>query len=155
MPYLSPLLLSTGSLLFCLVLLIVFVRQKYISNHALDLLQNKFNIQELLLSELQTELQDIQNRSQLTEQESKAQQIENEQVSKQLEHRIKTLQQQVSEINHLVEQLNHQQPEDKLYSRAFKLVELGADIEEIIRECEIPRAEAEILLSVHKRKNSQ
>lgn len=40
-------------------------------------------------------------------------------------------------------------PEAKIYSRAVKMIELGADLEEIMRECEIPRAEAELLLSLH------
>ena len=34
-------------------------------------------------------------------------------------------------------------------------VELGADLEEIIRECELPRAEAELLMSLHKQKGAQ
>ena len=54
-----------------------------------------------------------------------------------------------------IEQLLNQQPEDKLYTRAQKLVELGADIAEIMRECDIPRAEAEMLLSVHRQKASK
>lgn len=42
-------------------------------------------------------------------------------------------------------------PEAKIYSRAVKMVELGADIEEIMRECELPRAEAELLISLHNK----
>ena len=40
-------------------------------------------------------------------------------------------------------------PDAKIYSRAVKMVELGAGIEEIISECDIPRAEAELLFSIH------
>lgn len=43
-------------------------------------------------------------------------------------------------------------PENKIYSRAVRMVELGADIEEIMRECELPRAEAELLMSLHAKK---
>ena len=42
-------------------------------------------------------------------------------------------------------------PDAKIYSRAVKMVELGADIEEIMRECELPRAEAELLMSLHNK----
>lgn len=42
-------------------------------------------------------------------------------------------------------------PEAKIYSRAVKMVELGADTEEIMRECELPRAEAELLISLHNK----
>jgi len=34
------------------------------------------------------------------------------------------------------------------------MVELGADLEEVIRECELPRAEAELLFSLHKKKGA-
>lgn len=56
-----------------------------------------------------------------------------------------------------LEQLSeHQQkiqlfdPESKLYSRAVKMVQLGAGLEEIMQECELPRAEAELLLNLHR-----
>ncbi|MDP5134895.1 DUF2802 domain-containing protein [Rheinheimera baltica] len=41
-------------------------------------------------------------------------------------------------------------PESKIYSRAMKMVKLGADLDEIIRECELPRAEAELLFNLHQ-----
>ncbi|ALO41480.1 DUF2802 domain-containing protein [Pseudoalteromonas phenolica] len=44
-------------------------------------------------------------------------------------------------------------PDAKIYSRAVKMIELGADLEEIMRECEIPRAEAELLLSLHQKQS--
>ncbi|WP_083330507.1 MULTISPECIES: DUF2802 domain-containing protein [Pseudoalteromonas] len=42
-------------------------------------------------------------------------------------------------------------PDAKIYSRAVKMIELGAGLEEIMRECEIPRAEAELLMSLHQK----
>lgn len=45
-------------------------------------------------------------------------------------------------------------PESKIYSRAMKMVQLGADLEEIMRECELPRAEAELLFNLHQQKQS-
>ncbi|MFT5879610.1 MAG: hypothetical protein ACI86X_000715 [Moritella sp.] len=44
-----------------------------------------------------------------------------------------------------------QEPESRFYTRAVKLVELGANLEEIMRECELPRAEAELLLNFHRK----
>lgn len=44
-----------------------------------------------------------------------------------------------------------QAPENRLYTRATKMVELGASIEELMNECELPRAEAELLLNLHKK----
>ena len=45
-------------------------------------------------------------------------------------------------------------PDAKIYSRAVKMVELGADLDEVIRECELPRAEAELLFSLHRKKGA-
>ncbi|MFT6985350.1 MAG: hypothetical protein ACJAT7_001159 [Psychromonas sp.] len=44
-----------------------------------------------------------------------------------------------------------QAPENRPYTRAAKMVELGASIEELMNECELPRAEAELLLNLHKK----
>ncbi|MFM2485124.1 DUF2802 domain-containing protein [Celerinatantimonas yamalensis] len=62
----------------------------------------------------------------------------------------------IAELEHLVEQtairqneIVTQDPDSKLYSRAVKMVELGADIDEVMRECELPRAEAELLYTLH------
>ena len=72
------------------------------------------------------------------------------QVTKQLEHRIKNVQEEITKL----QQTQAQQPEDKLYSRAFKMVELGADAEELVKECDIPRAEAEMLISIHQKQST-
>ncbi|MCE0556263.1 MULTISPECIES: DUF2802 domain-containing protein [unclassified Motilimonas] len=40
-------------------------------------------------------------------------------------------------------------PDNKLYTRAVKMVALGAGLEELMNECELPKAEAELLLSLH------
>lgn len=52
----------------------------------------------------------------------------------------------------VIDQVKSQEPQDKLYSRAYKLAALGAGIEEIMTECELPKAEVEMLLSVYKPK---
>lgn len=75
--------------------------------------------------------------------------LENQQVTDQLAIRTKNLQQHYVELKADIETLRHEQPEDRLYRRALKMVELGADIEEVMNECELPRAEAELLFSVH------
>ena len=48
-------------------------------------------------------------------------------------------------------QSQHHDPQSRLYSHAMKLVERGAGVDEIIKECELPRAEAELLVSLHSR----
>ncbi|WKE66765.1 DUF2802 domain-containing protein [Gallaecimonas kandeliae] len=59
-----------------------------------------------------------------------------------------------ADVEHLQgaqDELKSIDPEGKLYSRAAKMVALGADVEELMRECELPRAEAELLYNLHKR----
>jgi predicted PurR-regulated permease PerM len=68
------------------------------------------------------------------------------------ENNIQNLASSLTNLQNDVEALRNQQPEDKLYSRALKLASLGADLDEISQSCEIPLAEAEMLLAVHQNK---
>lgn len=63
-------------------------------------------------------------------------------------------QQQLLQLMEKQQSLELADPDAKIYSRAMKMVELGAGLEEIIRECELPRAEAELLISLHQTKSS-
>lgn len=63
--------------------------------------------------------------------------------------RLLEVEQMTQVLQEQQQQLNLVDPDSKLYSRAVKMVELGADLEEVMRECELPRAEAELLFSLH------
>ena len=54
------------------------------------------------------------------------------------------------DVDNQLRELKFQDPSLKLYQRAADLVKQGATIEEIIETCDIPRAEAEMLVMVHK-----
>ncbi len=131
------------------IFLIAYNRLK----NRLNALMTQIDSYEFVINELK--LNDQQNQSLTAEKEEvlKNWQLEQQQVSQQLEHRIKVLQNKTSSLDKKIDNFQQQQPEDKLYSRAQKMVQLGAGIDEIVRECELPRAEAEILMSMHKRKN--
>ena len=60
--------------------------------------------------------------------------------------------QQLSSLTEQQQAIALTDPESKIYSRAMKMVQLGADLEEIMRECELPRAEAELLYNLHQAK---
>lgn len=122
-------------------------------------LKNKMavlNVQMQSTSLLLNDLQTLNNKLQqeFDEMASNTERLatENEQVSKQLEHRIKSLQHQSFEQQQLLTQWQDSQGQDKFYNRAFKLAEKGADIEEIMSECELPRAEVEMLISVYQQR---
>ena len=66
---------------------------------------------------------------------------------------VMELQGQAQELKQKQQDIQLTDPESKIYSRAVKMIELGADIEEVMRECELPRAEAELLFTLHQKKN--
>jgi len=107
----------------------------------------------LMVNELQTLNEKLQQEFEAIKSASNKIAIESNQVSKQLEHRIKQLQHQITEQQQLFAQWQDSQGQDKFYNRAFKLAEKGAGIDEIISECELPRAEVEMLLSVYQQRS--
>lgn len=64
-----------------------------------------------------------------------------------LESRIEEV---ASEVQLVQSNMNSESAEQKLYGRAKKMIEMGADINELVIECDIPRAEAELLVSLYK-----
>ncbi|BCV66077.1 DUF2802 domain-containing protein [Shewanella carassii] len=63
--------------------------------------------------------------------------------------RVLELEKRLVEQNARLDESMQQDPQAKLYSRAMKMVQLGAGVEELIRECELPKAEAELLIRLH------
>ena len=119
--------------LFSLLLIVMF-KKRYANELGAQLQQFKdsseqINILRSEVSELRTGLMSIGKRV-----------LEVEQQNQEL------IQQQAAQ--------KYDDPDAKIYSRAVKMVELGADLDEVIRECEIPRAEAELLFSLHKQKGA-
>lgn len=65
--------------------------------------------------------------------------------------KITGLESVTSEVSEKQEEMELLEPDSKLYSRAVKMVELGANAEEVMKECELPQAEAELLVSLHNK----
>ena len=65
--------------------------------------------------------------------------------------RVSEFENKLIELEQLQAAKKYDDPDAKIYSRAVKMIELGADIDEIMRECEIPKAEADLLLSLHQK----
>ncbi|QLE87846.1 DUF2802 domain-containing protein [Shewanella waksmanii] len=63
--------------------------------------------------------------------------------------RMLELEKRVIKQDARIDESNQQDPQARLYSRAMKMVDLGAGVEELVRECELPKAEAELLLRLH------
>ncbi|MGN5291152.1 DUF2802 domain-containing protein [Aeromonas sp. 11P] len=64
--------------------------------------------------------------------------------------RLQSVEGAIQQVNERQQELTMQDPERRLYSRAAKMVELGADLDEVMSECELPKAEAELLISLRK-----
>ena len=64
--------------------------------------------------------------------------------------RLQSAEGAMQKIQDSQQELTLQDPERRLYSRAAKMVELGADLDEVMNECELPKAEAELLISLRK-----
>ncbi|MGI2171681.1 DUF2802 domain-containing protein [Shewanella sp. MF05960] len=65
--------------------------------------------------------------------------------------RVVELEKKLVQQSDMIEESSQQDPQAKLYSRAVKMVALGAGIEELIQECELPKAEAELILRLHRK----
>ncbi|GLX83174.1 DUF2802 domain-containing protein [Thalassotalea eurytherma] len=115
-------------------------------------LAEKLKLQESLLNEQSQTLSYIEQQLSSLSEVERAHFDETNEVTKQLEHRISTLKQHIASMDEQLLSIQQQSSEDKFYSRALKLAKKGADVDEIVQECEIPRAEAEMLLSVHQQK---
>lgn len=135
------LVLLTSTLLF------VYLR---ILKNKMEVLNVQVQSTSLMVNDLQTQNDKLQYEFDEMVSNNERLTAENEQVSKQLEHRIKGLQSQSIEQQQLLTQWQDTQGQDKFYNRAFKLAAKGADVEEIMSECELPRAEVEMLLSVYQ-----
>ncbi|MCJ8319588.1 MAG: DUF2802 domain-containing protein [Colwellia sp.] len=137
------------SLIISIALGIFFKQSLSSLKSKMTILESQQQVSELLIDEMKLT---IKSHNEIIT--NNAQNTENEQVINQLEYRIKSLQNDFIDLSQQVKQFLDHQPEDKLYTRAFKLAAKGADVEEIITECELPRAEAEMLLSVYKTNQS-
>nr|WP_283105682.1 DUF2802 domain-containing protein [Shewanella kaireitica] len=65
--------------------------------------------------------------------------------------RVLELEKKLQQQDAKLEETNQQDPQARLYSRAMKMVDLGAGIDELIQECELPKAEAELLIRLHRK----
>ncbi|MCY7294408.1 DUF2802 domain-containing protein [Alteromonas sp. a30] len=70
---------------------------------------------------------------------------------KAVEAELKALKQQQIELSNKQADLAHQEVSSPMYTRAAKLVASGASIDDIMEECDLPRAEAELLISLHRK----
>lgn len=142
----SPILwITLGTLFLCFALIIVL--WAYVQNIKTKLMQSVGLIDELYklsnaqLANMEALKADALHASKL----SKTVQKDYTAFSQAVELRL-------NKIEDVVERLEEQDPALKMYSRASKLVEQGAAMDDIIEASGLPRAEVEVLISLHARK---
>lgn len=69
-----------------------------------------------------------------------------------MSQKLAQLSQRFDELVDKQNEMEMQDPDGRLYSRASKMVELGADLHELMEECDLPKAEAELLLNIRKQR---
>jgi len=153
MSLLTVLIIALTSLIVSIVFAVFFKYLFASLNSKFSIIESQQYMSELLISEMKLSLESLQAIIVELSNGQNDKSIETEQVIKQLEYRIGLLQSDVVSLQEQVKQ-SLEQPEDKLYSRAFKLAARGADLDEIMTQCELPRAEAEMLLSMYKSNQS-
>jgi len=135
--------------IMCLVIIFILIRRH---NTRFSVYESHIQSSELIVNSLQSANDNLKSVVQDLSLKQEQTLTENTLVSKQLEHRIKSIQSQLTAQQELISQLQTDQGDDKFYSRAIKLAKIGADIDEIVTECELPYAEVEMLISVYKNK---
>ncbi|PSV13842.1 DUF2802 domain-containing protein [Photobacterium leiognathi] len=67
-----------------------------------------------------------------------------------MSHKLADMSHQLEVVEDRQTEIMMNDPEGRLYSRASKMVELGADVHELMNECDLPKAEAELLLRLQQ-----
>ncbi len=137
-------LLTVPAASVLLVLFVIWVHRRQREERVAQSMQHQLSLQQLQV--LAAELEEI--RSGFIGIGQRVIGVEQQQHSLQLQlQELLDNQLQLAENQQKIDMFD---PESKMYSRAMKMVQLGAPLEEVMRECELPRAEAELLYNLHK-----
>ena len=120
-------------------LLIAFATLWYVSRHIKQLKSQLYEANNTIqlslekLEQLDDELHEIRSGNQA------------------LGKKVKELIVTIHGLDDKQQKLADQDPQSRFYNKATKLIADGAILEEVMRECDLPRAEAELLFSLHQR----
>lgn len=76
----------------------------------------------------------------------------NVEALKQLQAQVTSIEHSLNKVADKTEQLQHTDPEVKMYTKANQLADSGASIEDIVEACGLPRAEVEIMMGLKRKK---
>ena len=137
-------LLATGSLILTVIVAFILFNQLKVLRLRLDQQEQKLSAVSQQLEIAIAELSHVDGRSRRHSEQSHLAQSERHDLQQ-----LCQLQQELLEtLQHKVQLLESKSSEDKLYLRAKKLLALGADVEEIMAECQLSHTEVELLVSM-------
>lgn len=128
-----PLFLSIGAVCLCVVILILQLNQRKRT--------------EIYLTEVKSQLRSVTK----SHNSLKKQFVELRTASINMGHRLVDVNEQQQNTADRISELEFSDADSRLYSRANKLVKLGAGINELMEECELPKAEAELMMSLQSK----
>lgn len=131
------LIVAISACVLTLVLWLIHVMKIKALNERLSLLENK-------LSEL----------SDWTESHIKVLQNQDEEANARtiaVARNIATLQEQMVQLENQTRELKQQDPAVRMYHRAADMAKDGATVDEIVAACEMPFAEAQLLINLHQK----
>ena len=137
--------LAAAALMLAIVALIVAVMTSRKHTELLERQQQRL----LMLTEALGALQNTPPQPEKEDTQAQLQPLY--EALEQLRAQQQALHQQQQQFASTIKQLEQQEPEVKLYQRAAKLVEQGASVDDLMQACDLPRAEAELMLAMHQR----
>lgn len=77
-----------------------------------------------------------------------------EAVFEKMHERLAQLEHKYTVLENQTQLLQSEDPELKMYNKASELVKAGASIDDVLEASQLPRAEVEVLMSLHKKRKS-
>ncbi len=136
-PALSLLAVATG-----LLAVIAVIWMYFFFNRQFKQLDDTVRYQKEHIDTLQLEINDLENQNGEMQTRSMVQ-----------GKHMRELADQCTQLENQLREVKSQDPSMRLYTRAAELVKAGADVEEVMQACDLPRAEAELLISMHRQRS--
>ncbi|MDV6316938.1 DUF2802 domain-containing protein [Idiomarina sp. HP20-50] len=105
----------------------------------------------LMLTETASEVLQLREQFKQSSEPSDKTDFAQQKAVAQLQQHVAQLTEEHKQLQQKLQEVAEQDPGSKLYQRAAKLVVKGASTEELMQECDLPQAEAELLISLHKK----
>lgn len=63
---------------------------------------------------------------------------------------VTSLESEISALAKQIKTVSEQDPDSRLYQRAAEMLQAGASIDEVMHSCDLPAAELQLLMNIHK-----